>query len=60
MVLCLFLFPKAADIVLGPFVRIGDIVLFTYFGSMPEVLYDLGAALSVTPDILNDMVCGIF
>lgn len=60
MVPCLFLFPKAADIVFGPFVRIGDIVFLTYFRSMSEVLYDFGAALTVTPDILDDMICVVF
>jgi hypothetical protein len=27
---------------------------------MSEVLYDLDAALTVTPDILDDMVCVVF
>jgi hypothetical protein len=28
--------------------------------SKTRVLYDFGAALTVTPDILNDMICGVF
>lgn len=60
MILGCRLVPKGLNIGIYPGIRIINLITGTYLRSPSQVFNDFRTALSVSPDILDDMVCGIF
>ena len=55
-----FFFPELFDVFLCPGISIVNLVFLTDLRSAAEVLDDLRAAFSLSPDIPDDMESGVF